>query len=356
MFWMAGTGSAGMVVVKNNIFWLSSGVNFASSKFNSGQMVHSNNIYRMSSGSLGITLNNSELLSTNASLFTSVSGGPADWNYTLPSTSAAVNFGTNVGLVKDFAGNPINGNPDAGMLEYASTVVEPTPLDALASAGSINCNGGTTTVVVSATGGTSPYTGTGSFTVAAGSYKYFVTDAKGLKDSVGIVVAEPTAVAASLTSGSITVAGGTTSITVNASGGTSPYLYNINNGAYQSSNVFSNLVAGTYTVNTKDSKGCTLGKSITIAAYQDTVSTVYVSFKASVYPNPTTNYFKVSIYHYHSNYPVYIAVANANGNIVYTVKGDAYTTYSFGNSFPSGTYYVKITIAGTTKSYTVVKL
>ncbi len=356
MFWMAGTGSAGMVVVKNNIFWLSSGVNVASSKFNSGQMVHSNNIYRMSSGSLGITLNNSELLSTNASLFTSVSGGPADWNYTLPSTSAAVNFGTNVGLVKDFAGNPINGNPDAGMLEYASTVVEPTPLDALASAGSINCNGGTTTVVVSATGGTSPYTGTGSFTVAAGSYKYFVTDAKGLKDSVGIVVAEPTAVAASLTSGSITVAGGTTSITVNASGGTSPYLYNINNGAYQSSNVFSNLVAGTYTVNTKDSKGCTLGKSITIAAYQDTVSTVYVSFKASVYPNPTTNYFKVSIYHYHSNYPVYIAVANANGNIVYTVKGDAYTTYSFGNSFPSGTYYVKITIAGTTKSYTVVKL
>jgi parallel beta-helix repeat protein len=66
MFWMAGTGAAGMVVVKNNIFWLSSGTNFASSKFNSGQMVHSNNIFRMSSGSLGITLNSSELLSTNA--------------------------------------------------------------------------------------------------------------------------------------------------------------------------------------------------------------------------------------------------------------------------------------------------
>ncbi len=359
MFWMAGTGAAGMVVVKNNIFWLSSGTNFASSKFNSGQMVHSNNIFRMASGSLGITLNSSELLSTNASLFTSVAGAPADWNYALPSTSAAINFGTNVGLNKDFVGNAISGNPDAGMLEYTAAVVQTvasTPLDALASVGSINCNSGTTTVVVSATGGTSPYTGTGSFIIAAGNYKYVVTDANGLKDSVTIAVAEPTAIAASLTSGTITSSGGSTSITVSASGGTSSYTYNINNGSYQTSNVFSNVLAGTYTVNTKDSKGCTLGKSITVAAYQEPVVTTSVKFTASVYPNPTTNYFKVSIYRYHNNYPVYISVFNASGNLVYSVKGDAYTTYSFGNSFLSGTYYVKVTIGGTTKSFTVVKL
>lgn len=313
----------------------------------------------MATGSLGITLNSSELLSTNAGLFTSIAGAPADWNYVLPAASPAVNFGTNVGLTKDFAGNAISGNPDAGILEYTAAVVqtvETTPLDALASAGSINCNGGTTTVVVSATGGTSPYTGTGSFTVAAGSYKYFVTDANGLKDSVTIAVAEPTAIAASLTSGTITATGGSTSITVNASGGTSPYLYNINNSAYQASNVFSNLLAGTYAVNTKDNKGCIVGKSITIAAYQEPVVTTSVKFRASVYPNPTTNYFKVSIYHYHSNYPVDISVFNTSGNLVYSVKGDAYTTYSFGNSFISGTYYVKVNIAGTTKTFTVVKL
>jgi len=359
MFWMAGTGAAGMVVVKNNIFWLSSGTNFASSKFNSGQMVHSNNIFRMSSGSLGITLNSSELLSTNASLFTSVTGVPADWNYALTSTSAAINFGTNVGLNKDFSGNTISGNPDAGILEYTSVIVATTPvvpLDALASAGSINCNGGTTTVVVTATGGNSPYTGTGSFSVAAGNYKYFVTDVNGLKDSVTITVSEPTAIAASLTSGAITSSGGSTSITASASGGTSPYSFNINNGSYQTSNVFSNVLAGTYTVNTKDSKGCIVGNSITIAAYQEPVVTTSVRFTASVYPNPTTNFFKVSIYRYKSNYPVYISVFNTSGNLVYSVKGDAYTTYSFGNNFISGTYYVKVTIGGTTKSFTVVKL
>jgi len=359
MFWMAGIGSAGMVVVKNNIFWLSSGTNFASSKFNSGQMVHSNNIFRMATGSLGITLNSSELLSTSASLFTSVAGAPADWNLALTSTSAAINFGTPVGLAKDFVGNAISGNPDAGMLEYTTgsdATVTVLPLDALATAGSINCNGGTTTVVVSATGGTSPYNGIGSFTVAAGSYKYFVTDAKGLKDSVIIAVAEPTAIAASLTSGAITSTGGSTSITVSASGGSSPYNYNINNGSYQTSNVFSGVLAGTYTVNTKDSKGCIIGKSITVASYQEPVVTTSVKFTASVYPNPTTNFFKVSIYRYHSSYPVYINVFNTGGNLVYSVKGDAYTTYSFGNSFISGTYYVKVTIGGTTKSFTVVKL
>jgi len=120
--------------------------------------------------------------------------------------------------------------------------------------------------------------------------------------------------------------------------------------------VFSSVLAGTYTVNTKDSKGCTVGKSITVAAYQEPVVTTSVKFTASVYPNPTTNYFKVSIYRYHNNYPVYISVFNSNGNLMYSVKGDAYTTYSFGNSFVSGTYYVKVTIGGTTKSFTVVKL
>ena len=245
------------------------------------------------------------------------------------------------------------------MLEYKSAAVPiapVVPLDALASAGAINCNGGTTTVVVSATGGTSPYTGTGSFTVAAGNYKYFVTDSKGLKDSVTIAVAEPTAIAASLTSGTITTAGGSTSITVSGSGGTSPYTYNLNNGLYQSSNLFSGVLAGTYAVNTKDSKGCIAGKSITIAPYQEPVVTTSVRFSASVYPNPTTNYFKVSIYRYHSNYPVYISVFNTNGNLVYSVKGDAYTTYSFGNSFISGTYFVKVTIGGTTKTFKVLKL
>ena len=45
-------------------------------------------------------------------------------------------------------------------------------------------------------------------------------------------------------------------ITVTASG-SSGYTYNINGGAYQASNIFNNLAAGTYTVGVKDLNGCT---------------------------------------------------------------------------------------------------
>jgi hypothetical protein len=46
------------------------------------------------------------------------------------------------------------------------------------------------------------------------------------------------------------------SITVTASGSTG-FMYNLNNGAYQSSNIFNNLGAATYTIGVKDVNGCT---------------------------------------------------------------------------------------------------
>ena len=297
MFWMAGTGSAGMVVLKNNIFWLSSGVSLGSSKFNSGQMIHSNNIYRMSSGSLGITQNASELFSTNANLFSTATGDPSLWNYNLSSGSAAINFGTPVGLTKDFAGNAIVGNPDAGMLESGSSVIAQPPaippVVATATAGSISCNGGSTLVTVSATGGTSPYTGIGSFNVVAGTYNYIVTDANGLKDTASVVVAQPSAIVATVTSGVISTYGGTTSLTANASGGTSPYTYSLNNGTYQSSNIFAGVLAGTYSVNVKDSKGCVVLKSIVVTQPAQVITPVISPVKGLIVPIVISLLFQV---------------------------------------------------------------
>ncbi len=54
------------------------------------------------------------------------------------------------------------------------------------------------------------------------------------------------------------------SITVNALGGAGSYLYRINNGVYQSSNVFNNLNAGIYTVQVKDANSTEVGKIDTI--------------------------------------------------------------------------------------------
>ena len=356
LFWMAGTGTPGMVTVKNNIFWLSSGVNVASSKFNSGQMIHTNNIYRMSSGLLGMTLNSSEILSNNASIFTNTTGDPANWNLQLPTGSIAINFGTTIGMNKDFAGNPIIDAPDAGIYESSSQIqkIISTPLNATISAGTISCFGGTTSVNVTASGGVLPYTGIGSFTVKAGTHTYIVTDAQGLKDTVSTTITEPKAIASSLTSGTISSSGGTTSIQVSTTGGTTPYSYSLNNQTFQSSNTFYGIAAGSYTVTTKDANGCTGSNSITINSYSTTLS--YVRFKVRIYPNPTTNYFVLKISYFSKPETVFISVVDINGKIVENTSGDIYSTFYIGQNLNKGTYYIKVKVGTSTKTYSVMKI
>ncbi len=54
-------------------------------------------------------------------------------------------------------------------------------------------------------------------------------------------------------------------ITVTATGSTG-FTYNINGGAYQASNIFSTLTAGTFTVGAKDANGCTNTTSAVVAS------------------------------------------------------------------------------------------
>ncbi|HRI20515.1 MAG TPA: hypothetical protein PLA68_06155, partial [Panacibacter sp.] len=68
----------------------------------------------------------------------------------------------------------------AGCTTTASyTVTEPNVLIANATGDPMICKNGTTSVYVTATGGTQPYTGTGTFSAPKGSTTYTVTDAKG---------------------------------------------------------------------------------------------------------------------------------------------------------------------------------
>ena len=71
------------------------------------------------------------------------------------------------------------------------TIDEPTLLVPSSTSGEILCNGGTTTVTVTAIGGTPPYVGTGDYVVTAGTYTYDVTDANGCTYSTTITVDEP---------------------------------------------------------------------------------------------------------------------------------------------------------------------
>ena len=88
----------------------------------------------------------------------------------------------------------------------------------------ILCNGGSGQVLVSANGGTAPYSGVGSFVALSGTSNYTVTDASGCSVITSINVPEPAAlvVNAAVTS-PISCFGGTGNILVSAIGGTPSY-------------------------------------------------------------------------------------------------------------------------------------
>ena len=59
------------------------------------------------------------------------------------------------------------------------------------TATTINTYGGTSTITITASGGTSPYSGTGTFTVPAGTYTYTVTDANGCTAAASVTITQP---------------------------------------------------------------------------------------------------------------------------------------------------------------------
>jgi hypothetical protein len=134
------------------------------------------------------------------------------------------------------------------------TVTQPAVLTASIASTPILCNGGTSVITVSATGGTGPFVGTGNYTVTAGSYSYTVTDVNGCTTSTSTTITQPSALVASSTSTSISCYGGTATVTVSATGGTTPYS---GIGNYTVS-------AGTYNYTVTDVNGCTSNTTITV--------------------------------------------------------------------------------------------
>jgi gliding motility-associated-like protein len=128
-------------------------------------------------------------------------------------------------------------------------------------------NGG---FVASATGGTAPYAyfstaarennSTGVFgALPAGTYDLTVRDSKGKQTKTSVVLTGP-GTFPYFTSAVVNASACQTNdgqVTLTPAGGTPPYQYSINDGtSFQSSNVFSNLGPGTYSILIEDANGC----------------------------------------------------------------------------------------------------
>ena len=125
-----------------------------------------------------------------------------------------------MGRVYYFTISDANGATNTTVVE----AVEPSSaLTVNVSAGTIASFGGSTTVNVVANGGSAPYTGTGTFTVTAGTYNYTVTDAFGCQLIKTITVTQPINLVSSPTTAGIKCFASSANVNVNAVGGTAPY-------------------------------------------------------------------------------------------------------------------------------------
>lgn len=141
----------------------------------------------------------------------------------------------------------------------------------------VTCFGGNNgSVSATPAGGTGPFIyqlnggapqASNTFTnLTAGTYNITVTDATGCSSVASATVTQPAQITIAESVQNVLCNGGNNgSVSVNASNGASTLSYQLNGGTPQSSNVFNNLSAGTYSVTVTDANGCSSSKTITVS-------------------------------------------------------------------------------------------
>jgi hypothetical protein len=149
------------------------------------------------------------------------------------------------------------------VISKSATITQPAaPLSVTMTGTSASCNG---SVTATAGGGTAPYnylwnngaTTSSISNVPAGTYDIIVTDANNCTTNGTLSITGNATLNPSVQITDLNCAGSNNGvITVTNANGIAPFEYNINGGAFQSSNVFGNLAAGTYMVGVRDAGGC----------------------------------------------------------------------------------------------------
>jgi len=186
--------------IRNNIIWNTNGLQLKSSVARRPKDHYRNNIYHIKgSYQLATNLGDDAVLDIgekiiNGRLFVDTSNAfPQNWDLHIVDTSSAILGGVNVGILKDYGGNTVSGNPTIGVYQYSKTP------KLTASSTNVTCktaNNGT--ITASASGGTSPYLykinnltyrSSGSFTgLAPNTYTVYVKDSKGVVSTLTVTI------------------------------------------------------------------------------------------------------------------------------------------------------------------------
>lgn len=275
---------------------------------------------------------------SNGSITVSASGGTPPFTYSADngntyqggSTINNLPAGTYIVLVKDF-NNCIDTVTTITLTNPPATILSNVAIT------NISCNGLSDGSFTSTpTNGNAPYTFSlngGSFVpsgtfsnLSIGTYVLRVQDVLGCQVDTTFAITQPAVLAAQISNntGALCFGTATGTVEVTPSGGTTPYQYSINGGAFQSSNTFTGLATGNYTIDVEDANGCATQVFVFVA--QPTLLDAGQLFRIDVSCNGLSDGVAV--------------VSAAGGTPPYTFSDDAVTyvnnaAFSF---LPGGTY------------------
>jgi hypothetical protein len=255
-------------------------------------------------------------------------------NPTVSNNASAVMAGTYTVTVTD-----ANGCTNTGSVIIAA----PTVVNFTTAVTNVLCFGTSTgSITVTPSSGAAPYTysknggtsyqASNSFTtLAAGTYSIIVKDANNCTATAqSVTITQPAAgLNVGGSGGGVLCFGSSTGhYTLTATGGTAPYTYSKDGITFQSSNNFTGLSAGSYTLITKDANGCT--SSLPVSLAQPAVLTLTPTVTAVACFGGSNGA---------------ISIAGTGGSSPYTYSKDGGATFQSGNSFGSlaaGTYNIVI--------------
>ena len=212
------------------------------------------------------------------------------------------------------------------------------------------CGNSTGQIDVLASGGTAPYTysidgvtylpGATFSGLAAGIYTISVKDVNGCKNTIVVTILNTNGPEVSYTNTNATCGSNTGTVTVNATGGASPYQYSINNGVtFQSSNIFSGLIAGQYTLVVKDANGCLNSARVTIISSTAPLLTAIPASATCGNNNGTISAFGTG----------------GTAPLLYSINGNIYQAGNIFTNLTPGTYTVYVKdAAGCVKTVSVI--
>ena len=231
--------------------------------------------------------------------------------------------------------------------QATTTFILPGPTIAVTQTNT-SCGASTATITATGSGTPAPYSysidgitfsASGIFTaLAAGVYTVTVKDANGCTSKKIVTLLNSNGPSLTYTITNADCGNNNGTITAAATGGTAPYQYSINGVTFQSSNFFTGLVGGTYTLIVKDATGCINAAVISITSSPSPVIIAIPSAATCGNSNGTINAFG----------------SGGTAPLQYTINGNSFQVSNVFINLTPGTYTVTVKDAnGCTKTTTV---